>query len=138
MKKWIALSLLALMLTLCLVPAAFAGTKCRNDIDLSAPKLDIEAPDIDIYGPKFDIDAPEVDINLPKGIDQPILPPCVRKQDPEQQQPTGYQGFYETPVVETTEVAETVVAPKTGDTAPVALLVSLALVSAAAFVACKH
>ncbi|GEM_PF-3330050 len=68
-----------------------------------------------------------------------IMPVALadNKVDPELKQPEGFQGFY-IAEVEEAEVAETVVAPKTADAAPVALLVSLMAVSAAAFVACKH
>ena len=63
--------------------------------------------------------------------------PVAFAAGPEEKQPEGYQGFYFAPA-EVEEVAETTTAPKTADAAPVALLVSLMAVSAAAFVACKH
>ena len=66
-----------------------------------------------------------------------IMPVAFADYDPEEKQPEGYQGFYFAPA-EVEEVAETTTAPKTADAAPVALLVSLMAVSAAAFVACKH
>ena len=55
--------------------------------------------------------------------------------DVEELRSTGFQGFYPPAEVEAAPVDD---APQTADAAPVALLVSLMAVSAAAFVACKH